>query len=462
MFPAEVYQKRRSSLKKNMSTGLILFLGNQESPMSYPDTGYPFVQDANFLYFWGLDESGFAGVIDLDSGDEIILGTDPSIEYILWNGPQSGLSDAQAACGAEKALDLDKLAVLVKQALDRGRKLHFLPQYRGDNKIWLEELSGIKPAQSTEMASEELIGAIVALREIKTPEEVAEMEKAVDITAQMVFQTMRDIKPGYTEKEAAARAICAAQVESATSFPIILTTQGYYMHIRSYDNIMHAGDVVIQDCGAESKLHYAGDITRTLPASGRFTEPQKEIYNIVLNAQMAAIEAMAPGVEFRKLHNLAALATVKGLQEMGIMQGDAEEAVAQGAHALFWPGGLGHMIGLGVHDMEELGEDYVGYTDAIKRSTQFGTNRLRMAKPLKAGMVMTVEPGLYFVPGLIELWSTERRFSQFIDYNMVEKYKDLGGYRIEDDVLVTKEGYRVLGQPIPKSIAEVEEITSQT
>ena len=458
MFAPEVYQERRSRLKKSMSNGLVLFFGNQESPMSYPDTVYPFVQDANFLYFWGLDSPGFAALIDLDSGAETIFGKNPTVEQILWGGPQPDLADAQAVCGAEKALDRDKLDGLVKQAMDQGRKVHFLPQYRGENRIWLQELTGVSPGQSGQKASAELIRAIVALREIKTADEVAELEKAVDLTAQMVFQTMRDIKPGYTEKEAAARAVCTAQLESGTSFPIILTTQGYYMHIRGHENVMRAGDVVIQDCGAESQLHYAGDITRTLPVSGRFSEAQKALYNIVLKAQLAAIEAMAPGVEFRKVHKLAALVTVKGLQELGIMHGDAEEAVALGAHALFWPAGLGHMIGLGVHDMEELGEDYVGYTGTIKRSTQFGTDRLRMAKPLKSGMVMTVEPGLYFVPGLIKLWSGERRLSQFINYDMVDKYKGLAGYRIEDDVLVTDTGYRVLGKPIPKTAAQVEEL----
>jgi Xaa-Pro aminopeptidase len=462
MFPTKIYQARRHSLKKIMSGGLVLFLGNQKSPMSYPDTVYPFVQDANFLYFWGLDTPGLAAFIDLDSGDEVVLGKNPTVEQMIWDGPRPGLSDLQNACGTDQVMDLDMLAELVDQAIHQGRKVHFLPQYRGENKIWLHELTGINLSQTTEQASEELIKAIVSLREIKIADEVAEIELAVDLTSQMIQKNMRDIKPGYTEKEAAARAICVAQMHTATSFPIILTTQGYYYHISSQKNVMQAGDVVIQDCGAESKLHYAADITRTIPVSGRFSEQQREIYNIVFTAQEAAIDAMAPGVEFRKLHNLSALTVVKGLQDLGIMQGDAKEAVAEGAHALFWSGGLGHMMGLGVHDMEELGEDYVGYNDEIRRSSQFGTNRLRMAKPLKPGMVMTVEPGLYFNPGLIELWSTERRFSQFINYNMVDKYKDLGGYRIEDDVLVTKDGYRVLGQSIPKSIAQVEEITSQT
>jgi Xaa-Pro dipeptidase len=460
MFAPAVYKNRRMQLKEDMQDGLILLLGNMDSPMYYQDTVYPFIQDANFLYFWGLDIPGLAGIIDLDLGAEILFGKDPTVEQVLWGGPQSALSDLQAICGVDKVMDLDSLAGLVGRAVKQGRKLHFLPQYRAENHIWLRELAGVGLYKSNDLASKELINAIVSLREIKSPEEVSEIEDAVEITRSMIMQTIGDIRPGYTEKEAAARAICAAQIKTASAFPITLTTQGYYLHDNSQKNVMKAGEVVIQDCGAESKMHYASDITRTIPVSGRFSETQRQIYNTVLSAMETAIAGIAPGVLFRDLHHQAAFITVLGLQEMGLMKGDAEEAVAQGAHALFWPTGLGHMLGLGVHDMEELGEDYVGYTDQIKRSAQFGTNRLRLAKPLKTGMVVTVEPGLYFAPGLIELWSSEKRFNQFISYDIVNQYIGLGGYRIEDDVLVTDNGYRILGKAIPKKTDQVEKMAS--
>jgi Xaa-Pro aminopeptidase len=278
----------------------------------------------------------------------------------------------------------------------------------------------------------------------------------------MQILAMKISRPGLYEKEAvgAMAGLAYSRVSSVLAYPIIFTTQGHILHNPHHENVMQPNDMVINDSGCESAMHYASDITRTFPVGGKFTEKQQEIYSILLNAQIKAIESVRPGIEFREIHISTARNLTVDLITLGLMKGDVDEAVAAGAHALFNPAGLGHMLGLDVHDMEDLGEDYVGYTDAIQRNPQFGINRLRLAKKLEPGFVITVEPGLYFIPELIDQWKAEKKFEEFIDYKKVETYRDFGGIRIEDDVLVVAAGQRVLGRPIPKSIAEVEDLSA--
>jgi len=349
------------------------------------------------------------------------------------------------------------LSELIGSAQNKKRKIHYLPQYRGENIIKLEQLLGIKAEFITKYVSVEFIKAVVAQRSLKSSEEVKQIEFALKISYEMQTMSMKHTRPDMYEREVAGLMEgIALQMGKGLSFPTIFSIHGETLHNHGYDNLMKAGDIAVNDSGAESLLHYASDITRTIPVSGKFTSKQKEIYQIVLDAQLEAIKAMKPGVKFREVHLIAARVIAKGLKQLGFLKGKTGEIVAAGAHALFFPHGLGHMLGLDVHDMEILGEEYVGYDEKTKRSDQFGLAYLRMGKELKPGHVMTVEPGIYFIPELIDLWKKEKKFTNFIDYGKVEKYRKFGGIRIEDDVLITKDGHRVLGKPIPKTIAEVE------
>ena len=462
MFATQVYQGRRKQLIGRIENGLLLFLGNRPSPINFADMTYPFRQDSSFLYFFGLGQPNLAGLLDVESGEEMIFGHDPGVEEVIWTGPQIGLAELKEHSGVARALDLSQLKPVMEKALAQGREIHFLPPYRGENHIALFELLGLDPTRAGERASVNLIKAIVALREIKSREELEQIEMAVDLTGEMILANMRNIRPGETEKLAAARARQVAESRTATSFPMILTTQGQYLHHMSFLNVMRDGDLLIQDCGAESELGYAADITRTIPVSPRFSGRQRDIYELVLNAQEVALSHLRPGVAFRAIHHAACLCLARGLKDLGILTGDPEEAVAAGAHALFFPCGLGHAMGLDVHDMESLGEDYVGYTEEIRRNLQFGLDRLRLAKPLKAGMVVTVEPGIYFIPGLIEKWQSQGLHTEFINFGALTPYLEIGGVRLEDDVVITETGYRVLGRLIPKTIPAVEEIRQQS
>jgi Xaa-Pro aminopeptidase len=342
------------------------------------------------------------------------------------------------------------------KALEQKRPIHFLPQYRPENILKIHQWLQIPPAEIEHHVSEPLVRAVVAQRSIKTEAEITELEAALDISYEMQTLAMKMSKPGVYEKQvvAAMQAVVLSR-DSRLSFPTIFSIHGETLHNQYYGNQMKAGDIAVNDSGAESPLHYASDITRTIPVSGKFSQRQKEIYTIVFNAQEKAIEAIKPGVEFRAIHRLACTVLASGLKDLGLIKGDAQQGVEVGAHALFFQCGVGHMLGLDVHDMEALGEDYVGYTDTIKRNPEFGWRSLRLAKALEPKFVVTVEPGLYFIPQLIDQWKAEQKYSQLIDYDVVEKYRDFGGVRIEDDVLVTEDGYRVLGKKIPKTIDDV-------
>jgi len=462
MFAANVYVERRSRLKEQVQSGLILFLGNEESPMNYPDNQYSFRQDSSFLYYFGLDFPSLAAIIDVDRDKEVIFGDDLTIDDIIWTGPQPALSERCQEAGVRESASLDKLQVTLKRAVQQGSEIHFLPQYRAENVLKIERLLGTHPTVVQDYVSESLIRAVVVQRSLKRREEIEQIEAALDVSYEMQTMAMKMSRPGMLEMEVAgAMEGIAISSGCRLAFPTIFSIRGEILHNHYYGNVMKQGDIAINDSGAETSLGYASDISRTIPVSGKFSERQKEIYTIVLSAQERAIEAIKPGVEFRNVHRLACEVLASGLKEIGLMKGDIKEAVNAGAHTLFFQCGLGHMLGLDVHDMEGLGEDYVGYTDTIRRNPEFGWRSLRLGRALEAGFVVTVEPGVYFIPELINKWKAEKKHSQYINYDMVKKYEDFGGLRIEDDVLVTANGHRVLGKKIPKTIDEVEDISSR-
>jgi len=456
MFAPNVYIERRRRLRSDVGSGLILLLGNELSPMNYPDNQYPFRQDSSFLYFFGLDYPGLAAVIDADQGAECVFGDDLTVDDIIWTGPQPPLQEKCQKAGILETAPLDQLQLVLDRAVAQERQIHFLPQYRPENVLKIQQLLAIHPAVVRDHVSESLIQ-----RSFKSDDEIAQIEAALDMSYEMQTAAMKMSKPGVCEREVAA---AMEQIVLARggrlSFPTIFSIHGETLHNHSHGNMMSSGDIAVNDSGAETPLGYASDITRTVPVGGKFSQRQKEIYAIVLESQTRAIEAAKPGVEFRNVHRLASEVLVSGLKDLGLVTGDVAEAVEAGVHTLFFQCGLGHMMGLDVHDMEGLGEDFVGYTDTIKRNPEFGWRSLRLGKALEPGFVITVEPGLYFIPELIDRWRAERKNTQFVDYDAVEKYKDFGGIRIEDDVLVTEDGPRILGRPIPRTIEEVEDMSS--
>jgi Xaa-Pro aminopeptidase len=458
MFKSQVYTDRRNRLRNKMQSGLILILGNTESSYNYPANTYHFRQDSDFLYFFGLDHPDFAGVMDIDENKDYIFGNDVDIDDIIWMGPQPTVKEQALSAGVENTAPYANLSGFLKDAIAKGRKIHFLPPYRGENFIQLEKLLNIPVANIKSEASVELIKAVVSLREIKDEFEIAEIEKAVAIAYEMHTTSMKMAMPGVVEREIAGtiEGISLA-MGGPVSFPVILSIHGETLHNHYHGNRLEVGRMMVTDAGAETTMHYASDITRTVPVGGKFDLRQKEIYEIVLDANIKAIEATKPGIPNLELHLLAAKTIATGLKELGIMKGNVDDIVKEGAHTMFFPHGLGHMMGLDVHDMEGFGEDFVGYNDEFKRSSQFGTAFLRLAKRHQPGFVFTIEPGIYFIPALIDMWRKEGKFTDFINYDKVETYKDFGGIRIEDDILVTETGYRVLGKPIPKTVAEIEE-----
>lgn len=427
--------------------------------MNYPANTYHYRQDSNFLYFFGLDSPGLAGICDIDNSNDVIYGDDFGIDDIIWMGVQDKIADRAFQVGVKQVKSLSKLESDISEAIKKGRKVHILPPYRGDTIIQLKELLSTNVDNVKSFVSEEFIKAVVSLREIKEEIEVKEIEFAVDIAYKMHTTAMKMAFPGTWEREVAGMVEGVSLANGGpVSFPVILSMDGQTLHNHYHGNMLKEGRLMVTDAGSESPLHYASDITRTTPVGGKFDQRQKEIYEIVLKANMEAIKASAPGVLNRDVHFKAAEIITGGLKDLGLMKGDIKEAVKAGAHALFFPHGLGHMMGLDVHDMEGLGENNVGYNETVKRSTQFGTAYLRMGKELKPGMVMTIEPGLYFIPTLIDIWKSKGTCKDFINFDKVEKYKDFGGVRIEDDILVTAKGCRVLGKAIPKTVKEVEAI----
>ena len=462
MFKKEVYTERRNKLKKELKSGLVLIPGNAEASFNYPANTYHFRQDSNFLYFFGLDHPDLAGVLDIDNNKDYIFGNDVDMDDIIWMGPQPLIKDRAAKAGIENTAPFSHLGEFLNEAIKSGRNIHFLPPYRGEHLILLNQLLGLSTDKVKDYVSEELIKAIVKLRSVKDKYEIVEIEKAVDIAYEMHTTAMKMAMPGIVEREIAGTIEGISLAKGGpVSFPIILSINGQTLHNHYHGNTLVKDRMMITDAGAETTMHYASDITRTVPVGGKFNQIQKEIYEIVLAANMKAIEAIKPGIPYKEIHLLACKTITNGLKELGLMKGDINEAVKQGAHTLFMPHGLGHMMGMDVHDMEGLGENYVGYDKNTKRSGKFGTAFLRLGKELQTGFVLTVEPGIYFIPELFAQWKAEKKFTEFINYNKVETYLDFGGIRIEDDVLVTETGHRVLGKPIPKTIAEIEEIMAK-
>ncbi len=459
MFNKETYQDRRKRLASLVKSGLLLFPGNGWVPYNYPANPFHFRQDSSFLYYFGLNQAGLFGVVDADTGESYLFGDDVDMDDIIWMGPQESISDRAGSVGVGKTAPMADLQAFLQRAKDGGRSIHFLPPYRSKNIIQLADLLGLHHNEVREAASVELIKAVVAMRSIKEPQEIVEIEKAMEIAYEMHTTSMRMARPGIVEQEIAGHIEgIALKRGNGVSFPIILSVHGETLHNHGHANVMQDGDLMITDAGAETNMNYCSDITRTIPVNGKYSTRQREIYELVVDANIATIEAAAPGVRNIDLHLMAARIITIGLQDLGLMKGDVNEAVAAGAHALFFPHGLGHMMGLDVHDMEGLGEDYVGYDDTISRSTQFGLAFLRLAKALQPGYVFTIEPGIYFIPELIDQWKAEKKHTDFINYDKVESYKDFGGIRVEDDILITEDGFRVLGKPIPKTVVEVEEM----
>jgi Xaa-Pro aminopeptidase len=458
MFDAETYIARRNVLKQTLGSGIAVFFGNKESAMNYPANTFPFRQDSTFLYYLGLDFPDLAAVIDFDNDQEIIFGNDFTVDDIIWMGPQESLAQKALRAGIQQTQPFQKLEKLINKAQAANRRIHFLPQYRPENALLIETLLGIKCAQVNSLASRELIRAVVSQRSQKSDAEVQQIEQALAISARMYAHAMATTRPGMYEYVVSGviEALVRAQ-NSHPSFPLIFTTHGEVLHGHAHDNLMREGAVVVMDSGAESPLHYASDITRTFPVSGRFTTLQKDIYSIVYSAHAEAVALMKPGILYRDVHLHAAATITAGMKSLGFMKGDTHEAAAAGAHALFFPHGLGHLLGLDVHDMESLGEDYVGYDERVQRSALFGLAYLRFAKELKPGHVLTVEPGIYFIPALIAQWKSRNALAAFINYEKVQQYMDFGGIRIEDDVYITEHGSRILGTPISRSIQEIEE-----
>jgi Xaa-Pro aminopeptidase len=458
MFPKEVYLKRRERLRELVGDGLILIPGNDESAMNYRANTYHYRQDSSFLYFFGINRPGFCGTCDVGSGVDTLYGNDIEIDDIIWMGEQPTVKSLASEVAVGFTGTLEALGKALKSAIQAGRKIHILPPYRGDQVLSTAALLGVDCKKVQEFVSEELIHAVVKLRAVKDPYEIAEIEKAIEVAGAMHTTAMKMAFPGNFERELSGTIEGIALSHGGpVSFPVILSMDGQTLHNHDHSNELVKGRLVVCDAGAETPLCYASDITRTFPVGGRFSAKQKEIYNIVLSANTRTIEASVPGVTYREVHLMAAKIIAGGLKELGIMKGDMEEAVAAGAHALFFPHGLGHMMGLDVHDMEGLGENNVGYTRTLKRSDQFGLAYLRMGRELEPGFVITNEPGCYFIPALVAQWKREKKFEQFINYTAVESYLGFGGVRIEDDVLVTRTGSRVLGTPIPKTVEEVEQ-----
>jgi Xaa-Pro aminopeptidase len=456
MFDSTVYRLRRAELKRLVGGGCILLMGNDLVGMNYRANAYPFRQDGSFLYFTGLDVPGLCLWLDCESDAEFLCGSEPGMEHTIWSGAAASLSELGASCGIAACGSRDELAGQLRQARKVGRVLHYLPLYQGETALRLSCLLTMSPQEVQVGFSRSLIRGIVELRSVKSLAEVEQIREAVALSTRMYALLMDSCAPGVTEMDLYGRLQGFVLSHGGReAFPMILSKKGEVLHNHSHDQTLAAGDLLLVDSGVVSPLGYASDITRTLPVSGRFTARQKDVYEIVLAAQNAGIKRMAPGVPFVDCHVAAATEVARGLTALGLMRGDPDEAVAKGAHALFFPHGLGHMLGLDVHDMEALGEDFVGYDQEFKRSSTFGLSGLRMARRLKSGFVMTVEPGIYFIPALINQWREARRLEEFINYDALDAYLDFGGIRIEDDVLVTDHGHEVLSAGIPKQVDDV-------
>lgn len=456
MFAKETYIERRNKLKKEVGSGVLLFLGNNESPMNYTDNPYHFRQDSTFLYFFAISRPELAAIIDCDSGEEFIFGNDFTVEDFVWMGPQPTIAEEAIKVGVSKTGNSKQLAEYIKKAKNSGRKIHFTPPYRPENKIKIFENLNILPNNQKNKASLPLIKAIINQRNYKSAEELEEINTAVNTSVEMHKLAMRLAKPGTNEaKIAAGVQEIAVAAGGQLSFPIIATINGEILHNHHHTKTLKDGDLFLLDTGAETAMGYGGDLSSTVPVNGKFTAQQSDIYNLCLASHNRAIEMLKPDIEFKEVYYESARMIMNGLKDFGITKGNTEDALMNGAHALFFPCGLGHMMGLDIHDMEDLGEVYVGY-DGTPKSTQFGVKSLRLGRKLEPGFVLTIEPGIYFIPELIDQWKDNNYNSEFINYDKLEAFKHFGGIRNEENFVITETGHRLLGNPKPKTIADVE------
>jgi Xaa-Pro aminopeptidase len=455
MFAKETYITRREKLRKSVGSGLILLLGNEESPMNYADNTYHFRQDSSFLYFFGLNFAGLAGVLDCDSGVDTIYGNDLTVEDFVWMGPQPTIANRALGCGVDRTGNVKKLVEDLGEGTAKGRTIHFLPPYRAENKIKLFEYLGILPAETKAEASLPLIMGVVNQRNYKSGEEISEIRRAADISVDMHVTAMRMVGRGVRESEIAAAVQAVAVTAGGNiAFPIIATINGQTLHNHYHGNTLQSGQMFLLDIGAETEMGYCADLSSTISVDNSFTAQQREIYDITLGSHNRAIEMLRPGIPFRDVYLESARVITRGLQQLGLMKGDVEESLAAGAHALFFPCGLGHLMGLDVHDMEDIGEVYAGWNGQPK-PTQFGIKSLRLGRELEPGFVLTIEPGIYFIPELIDQWRSKNHNSGFLNYDKIEKYRNFGGIRNEEDFLITENGYELLGKPKPKTIEEM-------
>lgn len=451
MFHQTTYVQRRQELKKLVGSGIVLLFGNNESPCNFPNNGYaPFRQDSSFLYYFGQNRDGLVGVIDIDNDTETLVGNDIDIEDIVWYGNVDSVADMAAQVGVVHAAPLKALKSICNEAMAQKRKIHFLPPYRYDIKLMVFDLLGIHPNQQKLEASMPLIQAVVKQRSTKTAEEIAELEKAATIGYKMHTTAMKLCRPGVTEKYIAGVLDGIANSYGAmVSFPTILSQHGEIMHGNPSEAKLEAGRLMLTDAGAETISNYCSDNTRTIPVSGKFSQRQRDIYSIVEACHDYTLEVAKPGVKYADVHFAICRLMTDRLKELGLMKGDTEEAVRAGAHAMFLPHGLGHMMGMDVHDMESLDQINVGFDEETRPNLeQFGTNCLRMGRRLEKGFVVTDEPGIYFIPSLIDEWRAKGHCSEFINFDLLETYKDFGGIRIEDDVLIIDNGCRFIGKEL--------------
>jgi Xaa-Pro aminopeptidase len=454
MFNKETYIERRQKLSDSMKSGIILIPGNGEASMDYLANTYHFVQDATFRYFFGINRADMFGVIDIDNNKEYLFGYDYTISDIIWRGSQPTLREEANSIGVNNIGSLDELRSFIEKNLDR--EIHYHPQYRGKNMIFLSELLRKSPKEVENGHSEKLSYAVTNLRNYKTSEEIEAIEEAVNVTRAMHLRAMQVAKPGMSEFEVMAEIQkTALEHNSHTSFPIICTINGQTLHNNYYGNKLESGRLLLTDCGAKTTSGYCGDMTSTFPVDEKFTEKQKKIYNILIDAYNHAESILRPGVTFKEVHLETCKKIADGLKNLGLLVGDIDEIVDNGAHALFMPHGLGHMMGLDIHDMENYGEVIVGYNGEAK-STQFGLSALRLGRTLEEGFVFTVEPGIYFIPQLVEKWKKEGINSQYLNFDKIEEYLDFGGVRHEGDYVIENGKARRLGMKMPKTIEEVE------
>ena len=464
MFSKDTYISRRAELKRLVGSGVVILFGNNESPANYPANAYsPMRQDSSFLYYFGQHREGLVGVIDIDSDSEMLLGDDIDVEDIVWMGFTPSVADLAAEVGITKTAPVKELKAICDKAIAQKQIIHFLPPYRYDTKILIMDLLGIHPNQQKEKASLRLIQAVVKMRATKEPQEIEAIERACNVGYNMHTLAQMLIKPGVTERFIAGQVDgIARSMAQGNSFATIFSQHGEIMHGAPSDAALEDGRLVLCDAGCELD-DYCSDHTRTMPVNGKFSQRQLEIYSIVEECHDYVLEVAKPGVKYMDVHFAVCRRMTERLKELGLMKGDTDEAVAAGAHAMFLPHGLGHMMGMDVHDMEGLGQIYVGFDEETRPNLeQFGTNCLRMGRRLEEGFVVTDEPGIYFIPALIDDWKSSGHCKEFLNFDMLETYKDFGGIRIEDDILITNDGCRFLGNKrIPYHPQELEDFMKQ-